>query len=507
MSDIAAPSPHRLSSGASLAAGRSRLQALADGSNRTVRRLVLGPQRRTPFGSDVRNGLVYSIYDVAFFAIAAAMLAGAYVTGYALHLGFTDFHIGLLGAIPMLAGLTGLLGSWLAEATGKRRGVVLWLAGLGRLLWIPLVVLPFCGLEQRTLVWSVLLCYGGASLMQGVASAPWLAWMGDLVPEAIRGRYWGRRNEVVQLASAAGLVVGGWSLDQFIASGYELQGYVFLFSIGLVFAAVSMVCLVKQHHPPVLAAQRQASLFKGVRAALGARQFRGLLVAGAIFHVGVGLSGAFIAPYMLEDLGMSFSEISAWSVYSLLCGFVASRYFGKAMDKHGILPVMKFNLLLSSLIPLLWILCMDFGWWMMALNWTVAGAGWAGYGLAALNWAFALVPKEGRSYGLALPGIVGGLGFFAASTLAGVIATLLPEFRATVGPFTFVPIHVLLLLSLIGRFVGMHYYMKLRDADSPGLGPIFTMQINLNYVRWMNIARIGRGYKPSPEEQDGGGTA
>lgn len=470
-----------------------------------LRGVLMGPNRRARFNSQVRDGLVYSAYDAGFFSVAAALITGAFITGYALHLGFRDVHIGLLGAIPMLAGLTGLLGAWVAELTGKRRAVALWTAGLGRVLWFPLLVLPFLGLRTEVLVWSVLVIYSCASLLQGVAGAPWLAWMGDLVPESIRGRFWGRRNEIVHIMSAVGLLFGGFTLDWFIDLDRELTGYVVLFGVALIFATLSWVCLYRQYDPgppPMIA---KAGIAKGIAGAFRTRMFKRFIVAGGVFHVGIGVVAAFVAPYMINDLGMSFSEISAWSIYGLFVGFVGSRVAGRAIDKYGTRTVMFWNLVLTALVPLLWIFSLDYGFPILLLNWTVAGFGWAGYAVASLNWAFAFAPKEGRGYALALPGIISGLSFFVASIAAGWIAELLPGFRfVLLGMVTVVPLHVLFLLSFFGRLIAIWYYMRLRDAGSQHARPIFTLQLNLNYIRWMTTTRLGRGFRVSPKEDAGG---
>ena len=55
---------------------------------------------------EVRTGLKYLLYDGGLFSTMASLCGGLFVTGFALLLGASDFWIGLLAALPMLADAT-----------------------------------------------------------------------------------------------------------------------------------------------------------------------------------------------------------------------------------------------------------------------------------------------------------------------------------------------------------------------------------------------------------------
>ncbi|UCC96119.1 MAG: MFS transporter, partial [Candidatus Omnitrophota bacterium] len=84
-------------------------------------------------------------------------------------------------------------------------------------------------------VWVLVAVIGFSSLFGSLSAVAWLAWMSELVPQDIRGSYFGKRN---MIASACGMVVvllGGkfitlWENRFSEANPY---GFIILFIAGL----------------------------------------------------------------------------------------------------------------------------------------------------------------------------------------------------------------------------------------------------------------------------------
>ena len=78
-----------------------------------------------------------------------ACTGGAVLTAWALHLGATTFTIGLLAALPLAAQVLQLPAAWLTLTFGPK-AVAIAAIGASRLLWLPLVALPFVELPLPT---------------------------------------------------------------------------------------------------------------------------------------------------------------------------------------------------------------------------------------------------------------------------------------------------------------------------------------------------------------------
>jgi hypothetical protein len=59
-----------------------------------------------------------SLYESALSTILMTFVGGAFLTGFALIIGASNFQIGLLAALPTFANLSQVFGSYIINKTG-----------------------------------------------------------------------------------------------------------------------------------------------------------------------------------------------------------------------------------------------------------------------------------------------------------------------------------------------------------------------------------------------------
>jgi MFS family permease len=211
-----------------------------------------------------------------------------------------------------------------------------------------------------------------------------------------------------------------------------------------------------------------------------------------VFQFSIGLVSPFVASYMLRYLNMSFTEISIVSMLSLVVGIFASKFWGVAMDRQGIRPVMIMTSFLTAIVPLMWIMSMTFGMWMIVGVWFVSGVGWVGFNLGVLNLPFALAPSEGRTYFLAVQNAISGLVFFVGAVIGGFIAEALEGARWTILGLEFIHYHVLFFASSLGRFASMIPFSRIRDVRSQRVMEVLGTMSTVLWTKLMNAGLAGR---------------
>src|SRR4029079_655636 len=85
--------------------------------------------------SAIQRGLRLSIVEGALSNIYISVTTGAFLTGFALLLGASDFELGVIGALPFVGQLFQFVGAYLEERLGQRRRLVALTAGSSRTLW------------------------------------------------------------------------------------------------------------------------------------------------------------------------------------------------------------------------------------------------------------------------------------------------------------------------------------------------------------------------------------
>jgi hypothetical protein len=363
--------------------------------------------------------------------VVGACSGGAVLTGWALHLGGSPALIGLLGALPFLAQLVQLPAARLVERFGPRR-VALVSVALSRQAFLPLVALPFLGLAPEA-ARALLVGAAVASQALGIAgNGGWLAWMGELVPGRVRGRYFGRRSAVCTAAGAAVALAAGTLLDRALGPAVLAA----LAAVTCVAGAVSVVLMARQTggRPRPHAVWAPSVSLADVLRVPAARRWAALQLASS---GGAGLIVPFSSLYVLRDRGLGFTFLAGYGALSAAARIGSSRAWGRLLDgRRGPRAVVHGSAALLAASPLLWLLAAWGGPWVFALEAVTGGAATAGASVAGLAIPLALAPRAERPAWNAVFALAGGIAFGAGTFLALPLAAVLPARAAFAGPLT-----------------------------------------------------------------------
>jgi len=165
--------------------------------------------------STTLSALRSSIYDGIFANIFANLTGSVFLPAFALALGANSLEIGVLAAAPFFANLAQLFGAYLIEKFNKRKTIAIRAAFFARILWIPIIVMAFNHSENHsnTLLQIIIIIVIGYYLIAAISGVSWLSWMSLLVPQEIRGRFFGLRNAILGAANITFTLLGGRFLD------------------------------------------------------------------------------------------------------------------------------------------------------------------------------------------------------------------------------------------------------------------------------------------------------
>src|SRR5579871_6709503 len=135
---------------------------------------------------EILQGLRISTWEGSFSTIHATLTTGAFLTGFALWLGANNLVMGLITAIPTLAGLIQIVASYLAERQPERKTFTAWTATSGRALWLGILLLPLF-LPHSAALAGFLALYTLSLILLNIPVPAWTSWMSDLVPPTIAG--------------------------------------------------------------------------------------------------------------------------------------------------------------------------------------------------------------------------------------------------------------------------------------------------------------------------------
>ena len=384
------------------------------------------------------------------------------LTAWALYLGCAPVVVALLGALPSLAQVIQIPSAWLSSSLGCRRVAII-ASTASRLVLLPLVALPF--LE---VTWSqkreLLLLIAGAHIVLGVmGSNAWTTWMGALVPERIRGRYFGKRLALTSLSSAVVGLAVGLTLERTAWLGkqsYALAGFALLAAL----AGLLTRPLMARQHEPGSARPARGGLDRGaIRQAFRDPMARRLITYQAAWNAAIGVSASFFAVHLLVNLRMSFSLLAAHAAGAALVRMLVNAAWGKTIDRIGAKPVLVICSFGLFLVPLLWLAPPPSALrWVIAFDALFAGTLWAGHGQATFQLPLAIAPDEQRPYYLAIFAAAGGVAFALAAAAGGLMAHLLPTKLIMMGK-PILTVQLLFVLSAAGRLLSSPLAIRLQE--------------------------------------------
>jgi len=384
------------------------------------------------------------------------LTGGAFQAGFAIYLGCNDFILGVLAAIPAFAGLLQLFSAVLVEKFGRRKPLVQWLSFIGRLIWVPIFLIPLGLLPKSLQIPGFLVFYIVSNLLLNIVGPLWISWISDLVPADSRGRYFGQRNIYAGFVGMVVCILGGYFLDASVKHHIltQPQAFGWLFGIAAVFGLFSFILCGMAPDVPVELEETpgthgRASWAQTVEyysRPFADPSFRSLIVFIASFIVAQSIAGQFFTINQLKYLKLNNTDFQLLAAVGTIASLGALPLIGYLADKYGNKPIMFLSCAIVIAPPFMWLLASPDGYaglWKVlpgghllisyskldvALLNIIAGVGWAGVGLTQFNLMIGAAPQQFRTLYVssvaAVSGIAGGIapliGGAFVSALSGV---------------------------------------------------------------------------------------
>ncbi len=390
----------------------------------------------------VRRTLNLSLLEGSLVQVFLNWTTGSVIIGYMLHLGASATEFGLIASVPMLAQLASPFAAYLGGVAGRLKGVTAVTALVGRGLWLLAAFLPGLGVPagwQPTFMVALVFV---SSFFQASTATLWTSWLGGVVPESRRGRYFGFRTGVVGVVGMLANLGAGWFLDRVDAP----LNFQVVLGIGVASAVLGAFLLLLHYEPPTTYSRPH------FREVFGTPwrdpNFRKLLVFGVYWQASVLIAAPFVFSYFLTELGMSFTQIAVWSIIASSSALVTTTWWGRVADRYGNKVVLTIGMTVAgSLMPLSWILATPERLWPVWFSAFFDALAWGAIGPAIFNLALASAPRENRTAFIAMYSLATGVAGFVGGVLSGPLLILFRGLEPTVFGFAWSGFHSLFVLS------------------------------------------------------------
>jgi MFS family permease len=352
---------------------------------------------------------------------------GAFITAMALHLGASNFQIGLLASLPILTNIFQLISIWLVQRYNNRRAVAVISSFLGRFPMLFAGFLPFLfsaavGLKLLLAILFVHYFFGS------LAGASWNAWVKDLIPETRLGSFFSNRTRMITILSAIlGLAIS-FTID-FIkahdAADLTLAYYT-IFVMGGLIGLIGVYWLSKAPEPTPLPISE--NVFNQFKKPLKDKNFKNLLIFNAAWAFSLNMAVPFFTVFLMKTMGLSLSFVIGFTILAQISNIFTITTLGRYTDRFSNKTIINICAPVYIGCILAWMYAAvpdnrSYGIIILAVLSIISGTATGGINLALNNIGIKLAPRrEAMAYMSSLNMVVA---FFSA--ISPIIAGLLAD--------------------------------------------------------------------------------
>ncbi len=368
---------------------------------------------------DFEKGRRLFLYEGCFAVGVFSLTSGAFLAGLANYMGASDEFNGIIGAVPVFAGVVQLFSGIVFEKLEKRKFLISISCLFFRLLLGTMFFIPFVVKGTNIRLAMLASTYGLAYLFASFISPPASNWIVSLTPEHIRGSYLAKKDAYSLAFLTLITLIVGKVLDIFRQANKEYLGFIFLGIIVMSMAISNFYFLSSIKEPKVEAISYTFKLSDIFLKPIKDKGFRVIIILFLLWNIGLQIAGPFFAVYMVTGLKLSYSYIMIMGVLSSVARIFMVPYWGKLADNKSWITCTKYSIGLLAIVHTIWFFVNHTTAFVMvpALH-ILSGIAWGGINMALFNIQFIFSPREGRTIYLGANAAYGGLlGFL--STIAG----------------------------------------------------------------------------------------
>ena len=368
----------------------------------------------------------YSIKE-GMYSSAKGSLLDRFIAPFAVALNASNTLIAFLSAFSGLLGpFSQVYASHLMRKTSRKK-VVLSAIFLESVMILPFVIIAFLfyfNIVTGILPIALLVFFSLYFIFANLSSPGWFSWMGDLVDERYRGRWFAKRTFLTGLVGVTLSLFAAFALDFSRSNNFEIFGFAFLFFLAMTMRFLSFGVMKKQYDPKFIVKKKSSYTFKKFLKEIPKTNFGKFSLFRALLGFSSAISSSLVVVYLLRHLEFSYLSYILIILSAVLFSLLFLDVWGKLSDKFGNYFVLSITSIIIPVIPLLWLVSGSFIYLLLVPGF-ISGISWGGFNLVVPNFVYDNVEKEKRPSAISYFRLLNGFGIFFGAALGGLLIGIL----------------------------------------------------------------------------------
>ncbi len=350
-----------------------------------------------------------------------------YISPFAIAINASNSIVAMLSSIVGILGpLSQIFGSRLIEKYSRKK-IIMKAVFFEALMWFPFIIIAllfYKGIITNILPLMLLLIFAVYTIVNNIGHPAWFSWIGDLVDDKYRGRWFSKRNLLNGFIAIVIGISSSFFLDYTKKMGFIMFGFITLFSLAFLTRLTGWKILKKQYEPKIKLEKGYYFSFWDFLLKNPKDNFRKFSIYRFWLSLACSISSPLLAVYLLRILGFGYTIymiiIFAGTIFSL----TVLELWGKFADRYGNYRVLGIASILIPIIPILWILSPN-PIYLIFVPALISGISWAGFNLATGNFIYDNVSQQKRSLAVSYFNMLGGFGTFIGAGIGAILIKFL----------------------------------------------------------------------------------
>ena len=391
-----------------------------------------------------RNFIFESAAAVGVFSLTT----GAFLTGYLKNIGFSEELNGLMGAIPVLAGIIQIFSFSVFESMEKRKPLIAVLCLIFRLLLGFMFFIPLLIKDSFFRIALVIIIYFIAYSISAFIGPPTSEWIVDVTPIDIRGRYLAKKDAFALAFVTVLTLIFGKILDVYKNTSNAYSGFIVVGVAIIIMAAVDFYYLLSISEPK-RTKEKIAMSMKGMFIkVLKHQEFRKVIILSILWNLSFQIAGPFFSVYMVVNLKLAYSYIMILGVIGSVSRVLTVRVWGKMADKRGWTFVTEVSLAMLAITNTIWFFVdAQTAVVLLPIISFIGGITWGGLGIALFNIQFVYAPEDCKIAYIGMSGALGSVLGFLSTYIGALLLKGLGNTQFNILSITISNMQILFILS------------------------------------------------------------
>ena len=381
------------------------------------------------------------------FASIKSSFGDHYISPFAIAINTSNSMVALLTSIQgLLSPLSQMFSSRLIEKHSRKK-VVMNAVLFEALMWFPFILLAllfYKGIIITQLPLLLLLFFSLYVIAMGISGPAWFSWMGDIVDDNYRGRWFAKRNLLTGVVSIFFVITSAIFLDYLSKKGLIIIGFAVIFFMASLARIISWRLFKKQYEPKIKIKKNYYFSFSEFITNSPKTNFGKFTIFRTLLGFAQAISAAIISIYLLRELNFNYVMytiiIFSGSGFSL----AVIGIWGKFADHYGNYKVLTLTSALIPIIPILWIINSN-PFYLILVPQFISGIAWSGFNLSSDNFIYDNVTPQKRTLAISYHNMLYGAGIFLGAGLGAFL----------IGVLKTESIHPILLIFVISGILRM----------------------------------------------------